>query len=54
MKKASRKIGTPKQRVVFQCNFCQHIWKRMISPKTFEVVCPKCKEIDTEIIGITE
>jgi phage FluMu protein Com len=31
------------------CNFCGHKFSKVLSLKTFEVVCPKCKEIDVEV-----
>lgn len=39
---------------VFKCNFCNHKFKRTIGRNTYEVQCPKCREIDVEYIGTTD
>ena len=31
------------------CNMCGHKFTKVISPKTFEIQCPKCKEYDVEL-----
>jgi len=44
-----------KEKTEFQCNFCLHVFKKYLGPKTFEVSCPKCREIDvmpTAFFGI--
>jgi phage FluMu protein Com len=35
--------------IVFKCNFCGKVFTRATAK--FEVTCPKCKEIDVELIG---
>jgi len=44
-----------KEKTEFQCNFCLHVFKKYLGPRTFEVSCPKCREIDvmpTAFFGI--
>jgi phage FluMu protein Com len=41
-----------KGRAVLKCNFCDKVFKKMIDPMTYEIKCPKCREIDVEVIGI--
>jgi len=45
-----------RERTELQCNFCLHIFNRVIGKNTYEVSCPKCREIDvqpTEFFGVT-
>jgi len=37
---------------ILQCNFCGKVFTRSIRKNTYEIACPKCKEIDVELIGI--
>lgn len=39
--------------IAFKCNFCGHTFKRKTIPKSMEVKCPKCKEIDVDVLGMT-
>ena len=36
---------------VLRCNFCGYTFKKKIGKNTFEVPCPKCREIDVEYLG---
>jgi len=36
---------------ILKCNFCGKVFKRTIKKNTYEIQCPKCKEIDVEYIG---
>jgi len=36
------------EKTPFRCNECGRRFKRKLTPKTFEVKCPKCKGYDTE------
>lgn len=40
------------KRAVLKCNFCGKVFKKKITERTYEVVCPKCKEMDVEVIGV--
>lgn len=39
------------RKTTLQCNFCGTIFQRVIGPRTYEIRCPKCKEIDVEIVS---
>lgn len=39
------------EKSVLKCNFCGHKFKRKIGKNTYEIACPKCREIDVEYLG---
>jgi phage FluMu protein Com len=39
------------EKSILKCNFCGHVFKRVITKNTYEIQCPKCREIDVEYIG---
>ena len=40
---------TLKEKTEFQCQFCLHVFKKHLGPRTYEVSCPKCREIDVQV-----
>ena len=45
-------VALMKQKAKLMCNFCYHVWKRMIYRGTYEIQCPKCHETDVEVLGV--
>jgi phage FluMu protein Com len=39
------------EKTVLKCNFCGKTFTRHIGKNTTEIQCPKCHEIDVEVIG---
>jgi phage FluMu protein Com len=39
------------EKSILRCNFCNKVFKRVIRENTYEIQCPKCREIDVEYIG---
>jgi phage FluMu protein Com len=37
---------------LFECRFCSKRFKKGLRKNQIEVTCPKCREIDVDIIGV--
>ena len=48
---AREKQHNPGGQSTLKCLFCGKVFKKTIGPKTYEIKCPKCGEIDVDIIG---
>ena len=40
------------EKAVLKCNFCEKVFKKVITKNTYEVQCPRCREFDVEVIGV--
>ncbi len=51
MDKTSKITKDKISKSILKCNFCGKVFERVIRKNTYEIQCPKCKEIDVEYIG---